>query len=263
MAKVLKISHYFEEIWQLKEVQPSLLGALVSKDCLIEVVNGQPPFGVVIGVPHQAAVDIGRISDEMVNEDGTKGRASDEGAAFYALVAFTALRDRGIPCKIVIAAHDTQYDPNKDANSPYWKAIFSDGMKLLFECHGASKDRKVDLEISSGQNSLGRPPEFGRILARNFEFQYSLIAQDEVGSKKGILINRDGETITKIENPANKTISLIEAGKQKIPALHIEARPQFRIPPDKCNTVTKDGLILGRAISKSLIEYLVNPPGGK
>ena len=126
MAKVIKISHYFEDIWQLREVQPSLLEALVSKDCLIEIVNGQPPYVVVIGVPHQAAVGVSRIADDWVNDSGTKGRDSDEGAAFYSLVAFTSLRDRGVQCKLVIAAHDTQHDSNKDASSPYWKASFSD-----------------------------------------------------------------------------------------------------------------------------------------
>lgn len=263
MDKVIKISHYFEDIWQLKEVQPSLLEALTSKDCLIEIVIGQPPYAVVIGVPHQAAIGVSRIADDWVNEHGTKGRESDEGAAFHALVAFTALRDHGIPSKLVIAAHDTQHDPNKDASSPYWKAIFSDEMQLLFESHGARDGRNVDLEISSGQNNLGRPLEFGRILARALEFRYSLVAQGEVGSNKGILITQDGETEAKIENPANKTNSLIEAGKRKIPALHLEARPPFRIPLDRTNTVTPDGLILGRAIAKSFIEYLANPSAGK
>lgn len=110
---------------------------------------------------------------------------------------------------------------------------------------------------------MGSPLEFGRILVRTLEFRYSLIAQAEVGSKKGILIKRDGETETEIENPANKTNSLIEAGKHKIPALHLEAKPPFRIPLDRSNTVSTDGLILGRAIAKAFIEYLANPPVGK
>jgi hypothetical protein len=263
MAKAIKISHYFEDIWQLKEVQPALLEALVSRDCLIEIVNGQPPYLVVIGVPHQAAVGINRISDNWVNDHGKKGRNSDEGAAFHALVALTALRDNGIPCKLVISAHDTQYDPNKDASSPYWNAIFSDEMQLLFECHGASAGRKVDLEISSGQNELGKPLEFGRILARVLEFRYSLISQAKAGSRQGILIKQEEETETEIENPANKTNSLIEAANRRIPALHLEARPLFRIPQDRSNTVTPDGLILGRGIAKSFLEYMANPLASK
>jgi len=259
MTKIIKITRYFDDIWQLKDVQPSLLEALVSKDCLIEINNGQPPYAVVIGVPHQAAVGVNRISDDRANNQGSRGRDSDEGAAFYALVAFTSLRDRGVPCKLVIASHDTQYDPNKDASSSYWRAIFSDEMQLLFECHGARDGRKADLEISVGQNDLGKPLEFGRILARALEFRFSLIAQAEVGAQKGILINRDKEIEAEIENPANKTNSLIESGKRKIPAIHLEARPPFRIPPDRTNTVTPEGLILGRAIAKSLIEYLVLP----
>ena len=255
MAKVIKISHYYEEIWKLKEVEPALLDALLSKDCLIEMVSGQPPFAVVIGVPHQAAVGVSRIADDWVNNEGVKGRNSDEGAAFHALVAFTAIRDRGIPCKLVIAAHDTQHDPNKVSSSPYWEAVFSDEMQLLFECHGARDDRNADLEISSGQNSLGNPLEFGRTLVRTLEFRYSLVAQAEPGSKKGILIEQDGDKEAKLENPANYTNSLIEAEKLKIPALHLEARPQFRIPEDQSNTVTPDGLILGRAIAKSFIEF--------
>ena len=252
MTKILKISRYFEEIWQLKEVQPPLLDALIGKDCLIEIVNGQPPYSIVIGVPHQAAV-----RETKISENSPEGpRNSDEGAAFYALVAFSALKDWGIPCKLVIAAHDTLYDPNKDAGSPYWQAIFSAEMRLLFECHGAKDERKVDLEISSGRNSLGKPVEFGKGLAKELDYRYTLIAQASAGTKNGLRITRDGETPTEIENPANKTNSLIEADKHKIPALHLEARPPFRIPADGSNTVTPDGLILGRAIARALEIYL-------
>ena len=55
--------------------------------------------------------------------------------------------------------------------------------------------------------------------------------------------------------PANETSSLREAGKKGIPALHLEAKPQFRIPDNGSNSITPDGFILGRALAQAIIEF--------
>lgn len=263
MTKILRINEYAKEIEQSEDVGSPLLDALTSKDCLIEIIHGQPPYDVVIGVPHQAAVGVNRIADEWVNEQGTKGRDSDEGAAFHALVAFTALRDHGIPCKLVIAAHDTQHDSNKKLDSPYCKAIFSDELKLLFECHGAGERREYDLELSSGSNKLGKALDFGKLLAHHLDYRFSIAAQVESGKRNAKLISREHEADVQLALAANNTLSLQHAGERGVPALHLEAKPRFRIPPDGSNTVTPDGLMLGRSMAKALIEFLTNPPNDK
>jgi hypothetical protein len=40
-----------------------------------------------------------------------------------------------------------------------------------------------------------------------------------------------------------------------MPALHIEAKPAFCKPADLTNTVTPDGLMLGRALAQAIIAY--------
>ncbi|MCX6037224.1 MAG: hypothetical protein NTW99_04935, partial [Chloroflexi bacterium] len=60
----------------------------------------------------------------------------------------------------------------------------------------------------------------------------------------------------KLELAANNTLSLLKAMEIGVPALHIEAKPKFRIPEDKINSITPDGAILGQGIAQSIIEYL-------
>ncbi len=250
---IFQLNCHPEELFQLQEINPELYTALISKDQLIEILYGKPPYNVVIGVPHQAAIGVKSIA-----ENGRE-RASDEGAAFYALVAFLRLKEQQIPCKIVISAHDTQLDPNKDSNSSYWKSIFANEMKLLLECHGAKKDvDKIDLEISSGKNTYSHPLIFGRELAKETGYKYGLVAQKDVCSKDGIQVAKDGETPKCLRNAAIRTASLVEANCQKIPALHIEATPKFRIPEDNTNTVTHYGLVLGEAIGRVLIALFIS-----
>jgi hypothetical protein len=55
-----------------------------------------------------------------------------------------------------------------------------------------------------------------------------------------------------LQLPAVKTASLIEAGNRGIPALHLEAKPRFRVPGSSTNTVSSSGRILGRAIAATI-----------
>jgi len=241
------------EIWASQQRISDDLHALFNeKDRLIVMKSGEPPYRVVLGVPHQAAIGVGRIA-----EKADKDRVSDEAAAFYALAAFSNLVDQGIPCKFVVMAHATSHDPNKHIDSPYCKEIFSDDTKLLFECHGAAADRR-DLELSAGRNHLSNPKCFGRLLARQLNREFPLGVQKKAGCDQALVFDSNGEISGCLKNPAIGTESLIEAEKQGIAALHLEATPKFRKSKDQAKTVTNEGMILGRAIAESIISYLGN-----
>jgi hypothetical protein len=248
---------YSEEIWA-SEQRPSakLTQLLTAKDRLIVLRNGEPPFQVVLGVPHQAASGVESICEEATSE--YKNRVSDEGAASYALVAFTELRNQGVSCKLVVMAHPTTHNPNKKPGSPYWQEIFVDNTELLFECHGAADDRR-DLELSAGSNHLVDPVAFGQALAASLDDEFVIGVQKEAGDEAALILGSTSEEELQnpeIDNPALETDSLIEAEKQGVEALHLEATPEFRKPTDGSNTVTSKGLILGRAIAQTLIQYL-------
>jgi hypothetical protein len=251
----MEIKIYAGQIWEqrsLRVYSPELLGLLESKDTLVILKNGEPPFHVVIGVPHQAAVGVTTIAENWTNPRGRKGRDSDENAASFALAVFSELSDQKIPCKLVIAAHSTDHDPNKDVNSPYCKEVLSEKTYLLLECHGAGDKRKQDIEISAGNNSLGNALDFGRQLATKLNYQYPLSAQVEAGSNKAKSISKDMEIDTTLVLPALETTSLIEAGKREIAALHLEAKPRFRISKND-DSISADGLILGNAIAEIIL----------
>jgi hypothetical protein len=242
---------YLGEVWasRFREYDPSLLELLTSKDCLAVLSRGKPPYKVVLGVPHQAG-----IGEESICESGER-RNSDENAASYALVTFSVLKEHDIPCKLVIAAHSTTSDPNKDLTSPYCQEIFSESCELLIECHGAESRRKLDLELSAGQNKLANTIGFGELLAQALEKRYTLGVQKQPRSETALIFHKDGTTSDgQLERPATKTISLTEVGEKGIAALHIEAKPQFRKPKDGNNAVTIDGLILGRALAQVIIK---------
>ncbi len=252
-----KAIRFFDALWTLKEPDPTLLEALIDKDTLIEISIGEPPYAVVFGVPHHAPIGVEKIAENWWDERHNRfGRDSDEGAALYALAAFTELRDRFVPCKLIIFAHSTDHDPNKDLNSPYYVNIFAHATRLLFECHGAGDRRRYDLELSAGQNGLARPLEFGRILANHLDYHYVLATQVEYSQDEAIIFDSNGgESKGKLQLPALETESLVEANRRGIPALHLEAKPDFRKPSDSSNTLTSDGLALGRAIAKSIMQY--------
>jgi len=244
-----------EALWlDDKHIQysPGLSNLLNSRDTLLVINSGEPPYEVVIGVPHQAEIGESLIAENWTNPRGGKGRDSDENAASFALATFSKLCDQKIPCKLVIAAHATDHDPNKDVTSSYCKEVFSEKTLLLFECHGAGDKRKLDIEISAGANSLGKPLDFGRQLALKLNYQYSLSTQSEANSKNAKSISRDNEVDTFLVLPALETTSLRLAEKKKVAALHLEAKPRFRIPENN-NSISEDGLVLGNAIAEVIL----------
>lgn len=231
---------------------PRLSSLLNSRDTLIVIKSGEPPYEIVIGVPHHAEIGESLIAENWTNLRGGKGRDSDENAASIALKTFSMLCDRKISCKLVIAAHATDHDPNKDENSSYCKEVLSEKTLLLFEYHGAGNKRKQDIEISAGANSLGKALDFGRQLALKLNYQFSLSAQSEVNSNNAKSISRGNEVDTVLVLPALETTSLSLAENMKIAALHLEAKPRFRIPENN-NSISADGLILGNAIAEVLL----------
>jgi len=246
---------YAGKIWERSNFlvfSPELLGLFNSKDTLVLLKNGNPPFRVVLGVPHQAAIGEPIIAENWTNSLGEKGRDSDENASSYALVTFAKLCDQNIPCKLVIAAHATDHDPNKDLASAYCKEVFSEETELLFECHGAGNGRKQDIEISAGTNSLINALDFGRHLANELNYKYSLSAQIEANSKNAKSISGEKEVDTILVLPALETTSLSQAKKNGIAALHLEAKPRFRIPENN-HSISDDGLVLGNAIAEVIL----------
>jgi len=153
---------------------------------------------------------------------------------------------------LVIAAHATDLDPNKDATSAYCREVFSEDTNLLFECHGAGDKRMLDIEISAGTNTLINALDFGRRLAKKLNYQYPLSAQIAANSKNAKSISRDNEVDTFLVLPALETTSLSLAEKKKVAALHLEAKPRFRIP-ETHNSISADGLALGNAIAEIVL----------
>jgi hypothetical protein len=112
------------------------------------------------------------------------------------------------------------------------------------------------LELSGGKNKKANPVEFARLLIIAFGRRYILGAQKQAGKDDALIFRTDGKEIDGIlERPANETDSLEKAGEKNIPALHLEAKPAFRKPIDGSNTVTPDGLILGRALAQAIIKF--------
>lgn len=247
----MKAITYEAKIWALRHEQyePTLLQLLTSKDHLVILKHGKPPYQVVLGVPHQAKIGEGHICEDGSGPE--KNRASDENAASYALVAFSLLKEHDIPCKLVVAAHPTAKDPNKHADSPYCQELFREPGQLVLECHGAKPSRQNDIEIAVGSNKLTDPVELGRFLSLTLQRHYVIGIQKEPGKSAALIISTGGlEEGGKLELPATETKSLTEAGKHHMQALHIEAKPAFRIPQDKTNTVPPDGFILGKALAE-------------
>jgi hypothetical protein len=257
-VKIQRLNHD-TRLWRVAEQTPHTLirELLATRDLLLVLTYGRPPYKVVLGAPHQAVIGVSRICEQRRDEAGRiKARHADDNVASYALVAFSQLRVRDIPCKLVIMAHPTRHDPNKVAASPYCREIFSEQTELLFECHASGSSRQLELELSAGSNPLGQPLDFGRRLAASFEYRYSLGLQTSPKDNNALIIQPDGVTVGgKLQLPATKTISLIEAGRRNIPALHLEAKPRFRVPKNLTNSVSPDGLILGRAIAQTIQSF--------
>ena len=249
----------YGQLWQIPErvPHPALNTLLTGIDQLIVLRHGQPPYQVVLGVPHQTAVGVWRMCENRLDAKGVvKSRKGDDNVASYPLVAFSRLRQHNIPCKLVIMAHATTHDPNKVLDSPYCQEIFSEETALLFECHACGNRRHLDLELSAGANPLAPTLRFGRLLAIALGYHYKFGVQHAAEKNEALVFETDGtESEGKLQLPAIKTTSLIAAGARGIPALHLEAKPRFRIPKGLTNTVSPDGLILGRAIAETLIQF--------
>lgn len=244
-------------LWRIWERVPHLTleKLLTAKDCLIVMSHGSPPYRVVLGVPHHTASAVGQICEQRRDKLGNlKPRKGDVNAASFALVAFSKLKDGNIPCKLVIMAHATTHDPNKVRHSPYCQEILREQTHLIFECHAAGARRMLDLELSAGSNRLSQTYDFGQKLALALGYRYSLGVQTNYGQSTALIYLPAGTTIWgRLQLPANKTVSLIEASHRGMPALHLEAKPNFRVSANIPNSVSSDGLLLGRAIAETLV----------
>lgn len=223
---------YTGELWQNAEVHPDLRALLLREDLLIEITAGEAPYRVLYGVPHHAARGVERIARRWSNpKTGQPGRAADESAGFAALLFFEALRKRGFSCKLVIAAHPTDHDPNKTPGCPYWQRVFAPPFpSLLFELHGAANHRRHALELSAGSNTAADPLLFGKVLSYFYNSEEILAYQSRSGGKEAVLVKGKHATCGRLQNPALETHSLAHAGTLGIPALHLEMTPAFRPP---------------------------------
>ncbi len=240
-----------DRIWTEKHrrYDKTLLESLCAKNLLIVLTHRGPPYEVVLGVPHQAALGDGYICDNGLR------RWSDENAASYALVVFSVMAEHDIPCKLAIVAHSLTVDPNKEVKSPYLHEIFSERCKFLMECHGAGSGTKLDLELSAGRNTLSETTKFGERLSSILQHRYTLGAQTQAGSDKCLVFLPDStKSEGQLQFPANRTTSLVEAQKRGVPALHLEAKPRFRKGSDGENAVTDDGIILGCGLAQAIMK---------
>ena len=174
------VTPYQGEIWDGLAVYPDLWRLLQQKDQFIEITSGPGPYPVVLGVPHHAGPGVGHIAEDWVNpKTGRPGRPADEATGLKGLAVFTALQERKIPCKLVIAAHATDHDPNKTPGSPYWQSIFDGSASgYLIELHGAASHRRHALELSAGNNLLANPLIFGKVLAYYWQSDQPLAVQE-------------------------------------------------------------------------------------
>lgn len=249
---------YQDELWTLREYHPALADFLQARDRLLVLRHGRPPYAVLLGVPHHAEVREDYICERRRDAEGRPApRDADKNAASYALVAFTALRDRGVPCKLVIMAHPTTHDPNKDLASPYSRELFSEPARFLLECHGSGPHRRLALELSAGHNHLADARRFAQLLDAALGRRYTWGVQKAPGSRDAWIFHGDGhEEEEALELSALQTVTLIEAERRGMPALHLEAKPAFCKPADDVNAVSPDGLLLGRALAQALLHYL-------
>jgi len=257
----LQRTEYFNKpLWQVWErvPHPNLIAPLLAKDQLIILQHGNPPYHVVLGVPHQTATHAGPICEHRLNDQGEPWpRPGDDNTVSYALVAFSRLQQQNIPCKLVIVGHATQHDPNKHPETPYCQELFRESARLLWECHACGDRRHYDLELSAGKNRLSETAIYGRALAQALGYQYKLGVQTMPNSWAAHVFSVDGkETEGQLQLPAIKTYSLYEAENHNMAALHLEAKTFFREAPNDPNTVSRDGLILGRAIAETIINVL-------
>ncbi len=257
------------EMWESYDdgrVRRKLRELLCCKNKLIVITHGDPPY-VVLGVPHQAANGVEKICEDVGCRD------SDESAAFYALPTFRSLQQKeDMSCKLVIAAHPSDHDPNKEEGSPYFAEALTECWRLLVEFHGAACHRKHGVEVTGGKNRLSNRQQFMDALLKALRQKQEAVAaepeieslllavQETPGSKQATvypLAEREKQRPGCLVNPANKTESLIEAWRQGLQAIHIEAKPRFRKAQDEGGERTTPlGHWLGKAIGEAICEIL-------
>ncbi len=233
---------------------PELTRLLARPDSLIEIAHGATPAEVVIGVPHHAGPGV-----EWIAEHSPEGRrVADENAALYALVCLSALSEREVPSRLVVAAHATDHDPNKIAGSPYCERLFAErGARLMFECHAAGPDAPHGLEITAGRNRRAQPLHFARLLIRALGAGHRLAAQARHGSDAAVVLEPDGQASEgRLRYPALRTRSLVEAERHGLSALHLEADPSFRTRADGTPALPDEGVHLGRSLAHAITAYL-------
>jgi len=234
---------------------PELAALLDRQDTLVELRSGDAAPRIALGVPHHAALGVDRIAEQR--PEG--GRVADENAVLYALVCFDALTRGGTPSRLLVAAHATDHDPNKDGQSPYCENVLEgSGLALLIECHGAGRRAPHDLELSAGRNPHAEPLRFGRLLARALGQGFHLAAQAQPGTRAALLLDARGEEsgVAALRFPALRTESLASAGARGIAALHLEAKLRFRSRGDGTTGVTASGRRLGDSLAVASREYL-------
>jgi len=221
---------------------------LNEKNHLIEIRRGTNP--IVIGCPHHTKNGVSYMFP---------GRPGDECVGLV-----TANIAINLKCEAQIYSHATDHDPNKDARSPYFTKIFDDNPQVLVEIHGCGNKGINDIEISCGQDIYGDPQLFKekfqaalkKLTARlsksqdNFDRSISnefknlnIGAQLKPGSSQGVRF------------PATHTQSLITSMEKKIPAYHIELKPEFRKMRDTSRMeLTGRGKYISEAIAATIAE---------
>lgn len=249
--------HYTGELWEGDAVHPALWSLLLQKDLLIDIQSGQPPYDVLLGVPHHAAPHVSKIANRWVNpKTGKTGRAADETTGLSGLVFLSALREKKISARLLIAAHPMDHDPNKTPDCPYWQHIFQEPLPgLLLELHGAASHRRHALELSAGQNTIADPLTFGKILAYFFNNEAILAVQEKPGAIDARVFKGHQGTGGRLQNPAIETTSLARAGELGRPALHLEMKTIYRQPDPTANGAarpTSEAWKLARAVANAI-----------
>lgn len=252
---LMEVVRYLGNIWHKRAVHPELWGLLRQKNLLLELSTGQPPYPILLGVPHHAGLGIDNIADNWINpKTGQPGRPADEAAGLTGLVVFSALRERGVACRMVIAAHPTENDPNKTSESAYWHSIFANPLPgMLFELHGAGQKRRHMLELSAGMNTIARPLEFGKRLAHDLAADWTFSVQTNPGGWEAITHENGSWKADRLQTPALETLSLSHAGQLGFPALHLEMKSLFRRPVQRLHGMVfppDPAWVLARAIAK-------------
>lgn len=231
-ARTMQRVQYTGEIWAGLAVHPDLWQLLLEENTLVVITGGASSFDVILGVPHHAPPGVERIAQAWVNpRTGEPGRPADECAGLSGLAVYSTLREKGLSCKLVIAAQAADHDPNKTPGSPYWESIFVPPLpRLLFELHGAASHRRHAIELSAGRNPASNPELFGKILAFFFTNSAILACQTSPGAADARLYKNGQRTAGRLQNPALETLSLTHAGELGIPALHLEMKNIYRQP---------------------------------